>query len=27
VIMQEQNCSELDAVHIIAERIAKKRGG
>ncbi|MBT2989932.1 MAG: conjugative transfer ATPase [Candidatus Thiodiazotropha sp. (ex Ctena orbiculata)] len=26
-IMQEQNCSELEAVHIIAEKIAKKRGG
>ena len=25
-IMQEQGCSELEAVHIIAERIAQKRG-
>ncbi len=27
VIMQEQNCSELEAVHIIAKRIAENRGG
>jgi hypothetical protein len=27
VIMQEQNCSELEAVHIIAERIAQSRSG
>ncbi len=26
-IMHEQNCSELEAVHVIAERIAQKRGG
>ncbi len=26
-IMHEHNCSELEAVHIIAEKIAKKRGG
>jgi conjugative transfer ATPase len=26
-IMREQNCSELEAVHIIADRIAQKRGG
>ena len=26
-IMQEQNCSELEAVHIIAERIAESRRG
>jgi hypothetical protein len=26
-IMREQNCSELEAVHVIAERIAQKRGG
>jgi hypothetical protein len=24
-IMREQNCSELEAVHIIAERIAQNR--
>ena len=27
VIMKERNCSELEAVHVIADRIAKKRGG
>ncbi len=27
VIMRERNCSELEAVHIIAERIAANRGG
>mgnify|MGYP001821507055 CR=1 FL=1 len=26
-IMQAENCSELEAVHVIAERIAQKRGG
>ena len=26
-IMQEQYCSELEAVHVIAKRIAHKRGG
>ena len=26
-IMHAQNCSELEAVHMIAERIAQQRGG
>ena len=26
VIMSEQGCSELEAVHIIGKRIAQKRG-
>ncbi len=25
-IMEKQNCSELEAVHIVAQRIAKSRG-
>ena len=26
-IMREQDCSELEAVYVIAERIARKRSG
>ena len=26
-IMRDRGCSELEAVHVVAERIAAKRGG